>query len=124
MGKAGKGGTVKAPVVRRAPQGTPEDAYALTVPADVPVNKFGPITVYDIATWAFIYTKEERPGLSSRAIPDMTKNADGNVTLYVGPKAPEGLESNWIPTADMRRRQETYIATSHPAAPEAVELDA
>ena len=73
--------------------------YVLTVPAEVPINKFWSLTVYDMATWAFIYTKEERPGLSSREIPDMTKNADGSVTLYVGPKAPEGLENNWIPTA-------------------------
>jgi hypothetical protein len=28
----------------------------------------------------------------------MQKNADGTVTLYVGPKAPARLESNWIPT--------------------------
>lgn len=55
MGKADKGGTVRAPVIWRAPQGTPEDAYALTVPADVPVNKFWSLTVYDMATWAFIY---------------------------------------------------------------------
>ena len=24
------------------------------------------------------------------------------VTIYVGPKAPEGLESNWIPTSGKR----------------------
>jgi hypothetical protein len=29
----------------------------------------------------------------------MKKNADGGVTIYVGPKAPQWLESNWIPTA-------------------------
>jgi hypothetical protein len=28
----------------------------------------------------------------------MKANADGIVTLYVGPKPPEGFESNWIPT--------------------------
>ena len=28
----------------------------------------------------------------------MKVNADGSVDLYVGPKAPAGLESNWIPT--------------------------
>ena len=50
-------------------------------------------------TWAFIYTKEERPGLSSREIPKMKKNADGSVTLYVGPKAPKGLR-----TTGSRRR--------------------
>jgi len=73
--------------------------YALTVPKDVPINKFWSLTVYDMETWAFIYTKEERPGLSSREIPKMKQNADGSVTLYVGPKAPIGYENNWIPTA-------------------------
>jgi hypothetical protein len=29
-------------------------------------------------------------------------NADGSVDIYVGPKAPAGQESNWIPT-DPRR---------------------
>jgi hypothetical protein len=32
----------------------------------------------------------------------MTKNPDGSVSLYVGPEAPEGLESNWIPTRGKR----------------------
>ena len=73
--------------------------YRLTVPKDVPINKFWSLTVYDMETWAFIYTKEERPGLSSREIPKMKQNADGSVTLYVGPKAPDGYEHNWIPTA-------------------------
>jgi len=30
------------------------------------------------------------------------KAADGSVTIYVGPKAPSGLESNWIPTSGKR----------------------
>jgi len=28
----------------------------------------------------------------------MKLNEDGSVTLYLGPEAPAGLESNWIPT--------------------------
>jgi len=28
----------------------------------------------------------------------MKLNADGSVTLYIGPKAPEGYENNWIST--------------------------
>ena len=28
----------------------------------------------------------------------LQKNPDGSVTLYFGPQAPKGLESNWIPT--------------------------
>ena len=73
--------------------------YALTVPKEVPITKFWSLTIYDMETWAFIYTKEERPGLSSRDRDKMKLNPDGSVTLYVGPKAPAGLENNWIPTA-------------------------
>ncbi len=73
--------------------------YSLTVPKDVPVEQFWSLTIYDRETWAFIYSPEQRPGLSSRDIPNMKKNADGSVTLYIGPKAPEGLENNWIPTS-------------------------
>jgi hypothetical protein len=72
--------------------------YKLTVPEDVPVSKFWSLTVYDMATWAFIYTPEERPGLSSRDRDKMKINNDGSVTLYFGPKAPEGYENNWIST--------------------------
>ena len=28
----------------------------------------------------------------------MRKNGDGSVDVYFGPKAPEGKESNWVPT--------------------------
>jgi hypothetical protein len=32
----------------------------------------------------------------------MKKNADGGVTIYVGPRAPDRLDANWIPTAGKR----------------------
>jgi hypothetical protein len=72
--------------------------YKLTVPKDVPVNKFWSLTIYDMATWAFIYTPEGRPGISSRDRDKMKLNADGSVDIYFGPKAPKGYESNWIST--------------------------
>jgi hypothetical protein len=72
--------------------------YKLTVPKDVPVSQFWSLIIYDTATWAFIYNPLERPGLSSRQLDTLKKNADGSVDLYFGPKAPKGLESNWIPT--------------------------
>ena len=51
-------------------------------------------------TMAFIYSPEERQGFSSFDLKDgLKKNTDGSVTPYFGPKAPRGLESNWIPTA-------------------------
>ena len=73
--------------------------YSLTVPKDVPVKQFWSLTIYDRDTWAFIYSPQMLPGLSSRDTDKMTKNDDGSVTLYFGPKAPDGLESNWIPTS-------------------------
>jgi hypothetical protein len=39
-----------------------------------------------------------KPGLSSFETSHLRTNADGSVDLYVGLKAPPGLEANWIPT--------------------------
>jgi hypothetical protein len=76
--------------------------YKLNVPADMPVKQFWALTVYDRATNAFIYSDLDRTTLSSYDVGKMQKNPDGGVTLYVGPKPPAGLESNWIPTAGKR----------------------
>ncbi|MFT3731742.1 MAG: DUF1214 domain-containing protein [Hyphomicrobium sp.] len=35
-------------------------------------------------------------------MPKMKTNADGSVTLYIGPEAPAGFESNWIPARGRR----------------------
>lgn len=76
--------------------------YKVDVPAPMPVKQFWSLTVYDRATWAFIYSESNRTTRSSYDLPSMKTNADGSVTLYVGPEAPEGLESNWIPTRGKR----------------------
>ncbi len=76
--------------------------YKVNVPSDMPVQQFWALTVYDRATFSFIYTPSNKTTISSYDLPNMKKNDDGSVTLYVGPKAPEGLESNWIPTRGKR----------------------
>ncbi|HEV7317184.1 MAG TPA: DUF1214 domain-containing protein [Ensifer sp.] len=76
--------------------------YKIDVPADMPVKQFWALTVYDRATMSFIYSETNRTTLSSYDLGKMKKNADGGVTIYVGPKAPAGLEANWIPTAGKR----------------------
>jgi len=76
--------------------------YSLTVPAKVPVKQFWSLTVYDLETNAFIYSDSMRTSRSSTQLDEIQKNDDGSVTLYFGPKAPEGLESNWIPTSGKR----------------------
>ena len=78
------------------------ETYRVTVPADMPVRQFWALTVYDHATFGFIYTDSARTTLSSYDLDNLKRNSDGSVTLYVGPEAPEGLQSNWIPTAGKR----------------------
>ena len=76
--------------------------YKLDVPAEMPVKQFWALTIYDRATCSFIYSNLNRTTLSSYDLDKMKKNANGSVTLYAGPKAPDGLDSNWIPTAGKR----------------------
>ena len=72
--------------------------YRLRVPANAPVKQFWSLTVYDVDTRSLIQNKEQQADRSSRQ-PDLVKNADGSVDLYIGPNAPAGFEKNWIPTA-------------------------
>ncbi len=71
--------------------------YRLAVPANAPVKLYWSATVYDRATHALIRDQT----WSSRAsnTPGIQKNADGSKDVYFGPKAPEGKESNWVPTS-------------------------
>jgi hypothetical protein len=73
--------------------------YKLDVPAEMPVKQFWALTVYDRATMSFIYSDSNRTTLSSYDNDKMKRNADGGLTIYVGPKPPEGRGANWIPTA-------------------------
>lgn len=73
--------------------------YKVTIPKDIPAKQFWSITVYDDATWAFIDNDMGRSGLGLFNTPDMQMNDDGSVDVYFGPEAPEGLESNWVPTS-------------------------
>ncbi|MDX2417352.1 MAG: DUF1254 domain-containing protein [Xanthomonadales bacterium] len=78
-------------------------SYSFTMPAKAPIKQFWSLIVYDLETYAFIYTPEGRIGLSSaNDMKTMQKNKDGSITLYFGPKAPKGKKSNWIPTSGYR----------------------
>jgi hypothetical protein len=76
--------------------------YKIVVPAKMPVKQFWALTMYDRATMGFIYTESMRTTLDSYGVDKMKQNADGSVTLYIGPTAPDGLESNWVPTGGKR----------------------
>ena len=55
------------------------------------------MTVYDVATRCIIVNETKQADRSSRM--DLLENADGSVTLYIGPDKPEGDKAkNWIQT--------------------------
>ena len=70
--------------------------YKLRVPKNLPAKQFWSLTIYDLATWAFIPNELDRAGLGS--FNKMKVNDDGSVDLYFGSKALADMESNWMPT--------------------------
>jgi hypothetical protein len=75
--------------------------YKLRVPPNVPARDFWSVVVYDLETAAWI-REMSKVGIDSNR-KDLVKNKDGSVDIYFGPKAPQGKEGNWIPTAPGRK---------------------
>ncbi len=71
--------------------------YRLNVPANAPVRQYWSATVYDRDTHALI-RNAPWPSRSSQT-PGLQKNPDGSVDIYLGPKAPQGKDSNWVPAS-------------------------
>lgn len=70
--------------------------YHLRVPPNAPVSQYWSITAYDRITHALIKNVDRASRASNSS--EVKTNADGSVDLYLGPTAPAGFESNWIPT--------------------------
>jgi hypothetical protein len=75
--------------------------YRLNVPANVPVNQYWSVTAYDRQTHALI--KNMPRASRSSQIPELQKNADGSIDIWLGPAAPAGKEANWLPTDPARK---------------------
>jgi hypothetical protein len=75
-------------------------SYRLHVPADPPVKQYWSVTAYDRQTHALIKNMS-RPSRASNDT-EVQKNADGSVDIYIGPQAPAGKDSNWVPTDPKR----------------------
>lgn len=70
--------------------------YRLAVPAHAPAKLYWSATVYDGATHGFIRDMERFSRASNT--PGVNANPDGSIDIYFGPSAPEGKDSNWVPT--------------------------
>jgi len=71
--------------------------YRVTLPAPVPVQQFWSFVVYDVQTRSMLETDQKLAGLDSND-KAVKPNADGSYTIWFGPKAPAGQESNWVQT--------------------------
>jgi hypothetical protein len=74
--------------------------YTLTFAKDQfpPVNAFWSVTMYDGKSQLLIKNPINRYLINSPMLPDMKKNADGSLTLYIQKDSPGAdKESNWLP---------------------------
>jgi hypothetical protein len=63
-----------------------------------PVNAFWSVTMYDLPASLLVANPINRYLINSPMLPDLKKDADGGLTLYIQNEAPgEDMEANWLP---------------------------
>jgi hypothetical protein len=75
--------------------------YKVTLPKGIPEANFWSFTVYDTMTRSMLDTPQRYPRAGSQSYPSPAAepNADGSMTVYFGPKQPDGVKrGNWIQT--------------------------
>jgi hypothetical protein len=71
--------------------------YKVILPGPIPAKNFWSFTVYDNQTRSLLPTDQKLAGVDS-TLPGIQMNQDGGVTVWFGPKAPDGHEKNWVQT--------------------------
>ncbi len=71
--------------------------YRIHIPANVPMNDFWALTLYDTQTRSMLQTDQPFPTVGSQD-QGIKKNDDGSMDIYFAPKPPAGFERNWLQT--------------------------
>ncbi|GAB6193969.1 DUF1254 domain-containing protein [Desulfocastanea catecholica] len=82
---------------------TSKHNYTITFPAGKlpPVNSFWSVTLYDGKTQLLTKNPINRYLINSPMLPDLKKNADGSIMLYIQKDSPgKDKEANWLPAPD------------------------
>ena len=93
--------------------------YKVTVPKNVPAEKFWSFTLYDNQTRSMLDTPQRYPraGSQSYPTPAADPDADGSTTVYFSPTQPAGVKrGNWIQT-DPRKGWFTLLRLYSPLEP-------
>ena len=80
-----------------------KNRYTLTFAAGQlpPVNAFWSVTMYDGKTQLLVANPINRYLINAPMLPDLKKNADGSITIYMQKDSPGAdKESNWLPAPD------------------------
>ncbi len=75
--------------------------YKVTLPKNVPAEKFWSFTLYDPMTRSMLDTPQRYPRAGSQSYPSPAAepNRDGSTTVYFGPEQPKDVKrGNWIQT--------------------------
>ncbi len=70
--------------------------YKLNVPAKVPAGQFWSVSIYNSKNRTLIKNDQKRAEINS--INGLVQNDDGSTDVFIGPKAPKGMENNWVKT--------------------------
>lgn len=70
--------------------------YRINLPPNIPAANFWSVTLYEAENASGLANGQPFPSLGSRDKPSL--NADGSTDVYLGPKAPDGKQGNWLAT--------------------------
>jgi hypothetical protein len=71
--------------------------YQLRLGSDMPAANFWSVILYDVQTRLIIKNGQAWPSLH-RNSRKLKNNLDDSIDIWFGPKAPEGMENNWLQT--------------------------